>query len=89
MYVPFSFISVRYSRIFSGTGCSGASSSSVSASVDGPVFVLRITGKASLPNSTSPSCLFELMLKVCPARAWISFSSTISDAPTSWPSDRM
>ena len=88
MYVPLSLASARNSTILAGTGCSAASSSSVSASVDAPVLVLRITGSDSLPNRMSASCLFELMLKAWPARAWISASSATSDVLTSLPSAR-
>ena len=69
MYVPFSFISPRQSRIRRGSSWVSASSSSTSTAVDGArdVPVRLSTGRLSLSNSTSASCFGELMLNSPPA----------------------
>ena len=74
MYVPFSFISARHSRIWRGRSWASASSSSTSTAVDGArdVPVRFRTGSCSLSNRISASCLGELMLNSPPASSKIS-----------------
>ena len=68
-YVPFSFCRPRQSITSRGRSWVSASSSSTSCAVDG-VFAAPVrfsAGSCSFTNSTSPSCLGELMLKRSPA----------------------
>jgi len=64
MYVPLSLVRPRYSTTLAGIGWPGMpNSSSTSASVDGPVLVLRITGRPNLAEKNLGSCLGELMFE--------------------------
>src|SRR5208337_946729 len=73
-YVDFSLESWRYSNTSRGTSCSPASPSSTSTAVEVvlPLPYLNGFGKLSLLNSTSLSCLGELILNSTPALSQIS-----------------
>src|SRR5690349_4361551 len=87
-YVPLSLLISRCSRIGLMIGCS--SCSSVSASVDQPVFVRRtpLVSRPSLSNSSSPSCLGEPVLNSPPASSKMRPSSSPSFFVISPPSAR-
>ena len=69
-YVLLSFAYCRYWRILAGRGWSGASSSSTSASVLGPVLAVCLTtGSFNWWNSSSWSCFGEAMLNRRPANS--------------------
>ncbi len=84
MYVPFSFIIPRQSRISLGSSWVSASSSRTSTAVDGArdVPVRLRTGRPIRSNSTSASCFGELMLNSPPASSWIRFIRRFSSRST-------
>ncbi len=84
MYVPFSFVMPRQSRISRGRSCVSASSSSTSTAVDGAfdVPVRLMTGRPSLSKRTSASCLGDPMLNSPPDISKTCFISRVSSSST-------